>query len=104
MAVSRSRLDRLEQAAILTSVEPTGEFGASQPLNIIDFATNSNFLGLNLYPRQATVLKVMTLSVDLLTEFDYRVLDEWAEGYRPDETGQRWVGVEGTTPDIVARM
>jgi hypothetical protein len=33
-----------------------------QPLNIIDFVTNPAFLGAGLYPAQALILKLLTLS------------------------------------------
>lgn len=51
----------------------------------------------NLYPRQATLLKVIFLRVDLLTEYDLEVIDGW-------ETSFRSTGNNGITPGIIGRM
>lgn len=50
-----------------------------------------------LYPRQATLLKVIFLRNDLLTEYDHAVLDEWEESFRKS-------GNNGITPGIRTRM
>lgn len=50
-----------------------------------------------LYPRQATLLKVIFLRNDLLTEYDHMVLDEWEESFRKS-------GNNGITPGIRTRM
>ena len=36
----------------------------------------------NLYPRQATLMKVFFLREDLFTAYDYQVVAEWDESYR----------------------
>lgn len=50
-----------------------------------------------LYPRQATLLKVIFLRNDLLTEYDHEVIDEWEESFRK-------TGDNGITPNIRTRM
>lgn len=50
-----------------------------------------------LYPRQATLLKVIFLRNDLLTEYDHAVIDEWEESFRKS-------GDNGITPGIRTRM
>lgn len=42
-----------------------------------------------LYPRQATVLKLIFLRTDLLTDYDHGVIDEWEESFR--RTGNRGI-------------
>ena len=51
------------------------------PLNIIDFATNPAFLGIDLYPVQATILKIATGSLELLTDFDRDLIATWERGW-----------------------
>lgn len=51
----------------------------------------------NLYPRQATLLKVIFLREDLFTEYDYDVVQEWEVSFRQS-------GENGITPDILERM
>jgi len=54
--------------------------------NIIDFVMGDAYLGRHLYPRQATLLKVLFLAVELLTGFDRRVLAEWESETERDES------------------
>jgi hypothetical protein len=50
--------------------------------NIIEFVTSPEYLNRpNLYPRLATILKLITGSTELFTEYDWAVLDEWASDY-----------------------
>jgi hypothetical protein len=51
----------------------------------------------NLYPRQATLLKVVFLREDLFTEYDYDVVQEWEVSFRQS-------GENGITPNILERM
>lgn len=51
----------------------------------------------NLYPRQATLLKVIFLREDLFTEYDYMVVAEWEDSFRENEDN-------GIVPDILVRM
>jgi hypothetical protein len=80
------------------------ETGFEHDDNIIRFATDE--LGLDLFPRQATLLKVLTCSEHLLTEFDQSVISEWTAGYTPvvGPDGSFYEGTRGTPPDLVERM
>lgn len=51
----------------------------------------------NLYPRQATLLKVIFLREDLFTEYDYQVVQEWEDSFR-------CTGNNGIVPGILERM
>lgn len=51
----------------------------------------------NLYPRQATLLKIVFLRDDLLTDYDHTVIDEW-------ETTFERTGNEGICPDVRGRI
>jgi hypothetical protein len=51
----------------------------------------------NLYPRQATLLKIIFLRTDLLTEYDHDVIDEWEQSFVRS-------GNNGITPGIRERM
>lgn len=51
----------------------------------------------NMYPRQATLLKIIFLRLDLLTEYDHMVIDEWEDNFR--ETGNN-----GIVPGVRRRM
>lgn len=49
----------------------------------ITFVVSPRYLNRpNLYPRQATLMKVFFLREDLFTDYDYRVVAEWDESYR----------------------
>jgi len=66
--------------------------------DIITFTVGPQYLNRNnLYPRQATLLKIIFLEFDLLTEYDYNVIEEWTENYRR-------TGYNGIVPDILERM
>jgi hypothetical protein len=74
------------------------------PPNIIDFCILPDYLNRpNLYPRQATLLKVMFLQTELLTSYDYDVIGEWTQNYldTADEHGE---GNNGMVPDVLERM
>lgn len=73
-------------------------FAGLQVPDPITFAVGEQWLARpNLYPRQATLLKIIFLRTDLLTDFDYAVIDEWEQTFRR-------TGNEGITPGILARM
>ncbi len=76
------------------------------PWNVIEFATSPDHLNLQLFPRQATFLKVATLEVSLLTVFDREVIAEWAAGFsvEPDGEDLRYTGTRGIVPDVEQRM
>jgi hypothetical protein len=51
----------------------------------------------SMYPRQATLLKVIFLRYDLLTEYDHMVIDEWEQSFRT-------TGDNGIVPGVRDRM
>ncbi|MCC5952802.1 MAG: hypothetical protein JJU45_11985 [Acidimicrobiia bacterium] len=100
MRVSAARLEALRRRL----PERREEEAPDQPLNIVDFA--AHYLGKKLFPRQATLLKVMALALEHLTPFDERVIAEWTAGFElADEAGEQvWAGSEGTPGDLMERM
>lgn len=52
----------------------------------------------NIYPRQATLIKVIFLRNDLLTEYDHQVIDEWEEQYVNEN------GLGGLAPGVREKM
>ncbi|WP_428957832.1 hypothetical protein [Streptomyces sp. cg35] len=83
----------------------------------ITFVVSPQYLNRpNLYPRQATLLKVFFLREDLFTEYDYQVVAEWDEQYRTakrandkraDATTEDEVAPKmplGGSPDLLGRM
>lgn len=76
----------------------------NQVPDIIEFCVSDRYLNRPyLYPRQATLLKVMFLQKDLLTQYDYDVIGEWEESYRrtADEKG---FGNNGIVPGVLERI
>lgn len=64
----------------------------------ITFVMSEDYLDRsNMYPRQATLLKIIFLRLDLLTEYDHSVIDEWEQSFR--ETGNN-----GVAPGVRRRM
>lgn len=57
----------------------------------------------NLYPRQATVLKIMFLRDDQFTDYDHEVIGGWIENWKhtADDEG---IGNNGIQPDIYERI
>lgn len=51
----------------------------------------------NMYPRQATLLKIIFLRHDLLTDYDHAVIDEWEQSFRES-------GNNGIVPGVRDRM
>lgn len=84
--------------------------------DIIEFVTSPHFLNRpNLYPRQATFLKVLFLELEMLTQYDLDVIGEWSTGFRlPDrpptaldpesDAVLRYEGDWGIVPDVLERM
>lgn len=71
--------------------------GVSVP-DPITFVVSPEYLNRkNLYPRQATLLKIIFLRTDLMTTYDHEVIAEWIENYR-------LTGKNGIQPDIYERM
>jgi hypothetical protein len=76
------------------------------PLHIIEFATDLRFLGLTLYLIQATILKILTLATELLTDFDRQVLARLMSGFvlHIDGDQARYEGTEGVPADLMDRI
>ena len=84
--------------------------------DIVEFVTSPHFLNRpNLYPRQATFLKVLFLELEMLTQYDLDVIGEWSTGFRlPDrpptaldpesDAVLRYEGDWGIVPDVLERM
>lgn len=66
--------------------------------SIVDFATHKSFCGMQLYPRQLTLLKLIYLETEMFTQYDWDTIGAWAEGFK-DRT--RPMGVQ---PDIFDRI
>lgn len=64
----------------------------------IEFCISDKFLNRpNLYPRQATFLKMIFLRKDMFTQYDYDVIGDWEETFR--QTGN-----EGCNPGVLDRI
>ncbi len=74
------------------------------PGGIVQFATDPEFMGCDLFPRQGTLLKLMTLDVPNMTDFDYEVIEEWMAGFVLDTDEFEYRGREGTPPDLFERI
>lgn len=84
--------------------------------DIIEFTTSDQYLNKpSLYPRQATLLKVIFLQTELFTDYDYEVLEEWSLGFKlpdgvsasgqvEDVTTKHYTGEWGINPDIMQRI
>lgn len=66
--------------------------------SILDFATHEEFCGQTLYPRQATLLKLIYLETENFTAYDLDVIEDWRRGF------QRHRDVYGVQPDIWERI
>lgn len=72
--------------------------------DVMEFVTSEKYLGRpNLYPRQATLLKIIFLQIELFTDYDYRVIQEWEDSYHhtADENGE---GNNGIVPGVLERI
>lgn len=101
--IPRHEIKKLKRAA--NRYNPAGAVGGLElvrPEGIVQFATE--YLGCALYPRQGTLLKIMTLDTPNFTDFDRGVIDEWEQGFVLDTDGWEYRGSRGTTPDLMARI
>lgn len=80
-------------------------------VDVIEFVMSDAYLGKKLYPRQATLLKVIFLQDELFTSYDHQVLDEWASGFSLPPRSRRkmgdplrYEGYEGIQPDVYDRI
>jgi hypothetical protein len=65
--------------------------------SIVDFVLHKSFLGYEPYPRQLTLLKLIFLETENMTQYDFDVIEEWRDGFGGIES----VGVQ---PDIWKRV
>jgi len=103
---TEARLARLESASTACAAGQAGTATTLPVPNIIDFVTSPQFLNRRLYPRQATLLKIITLEVEMLTPYDLGVIADWESGFRlvDREADQGYEGARGLTPGTVERM
>ena len=67
--------------------------------DIVTFAEHPAFLnGSKLFPRQKTLLRLICLETENLTEYDYAIIEEWTKNF--DFNGDR----VGVSPDIMDRI
>ena len=105
MSDAARRLRNLEDRSAPKQPNPVS--GRLRVPNIIEFVTSPTYLDRpQLYPRQATLLKVITLATDLLTPYDREVIAEWEAGFRlvDSDRGRGYEGQAGLVPGTVQRM
>lgn len=84
----RSPERRLEILEHRMSLPPTVPTAPPVLPNIIDFVVGERYLDRpQLYPRQATLLKLIFLQTELLTDYDCDVIDEWESAIEDDASG-----------------
>ena len=66
--------------------------------DIVTFAEHPDFLGRKLYPRQKTLLRLICLETEHMTDYDYEVIDQWTKNF--DRNG---VAI-GVSPDVMDRV
>lgn len=78
----------MTKPVVLTqNFDPIGQFksGISSGTpwdSIVTFATHKSFCGKRLYPRQMTLLKLVYLETESMTDYDREVIGQWAEGFK----------------------
>ena len=84
--VSRDNEARRMLAALRAEPDPVLARIDPAPIpNIIDFVVGAEYLNRpGLYPRQATLLKIIFLQDDLFTPYDHDVIGEWIERLQGD--------------------
>ncbi len=103
MSVHSRRLQELEARVPRLPVDPV----VLEVPHLLQFALDEAYLGVELYPRQATLLKVMGCSPELFTDYDRVVLDEWTDGFAladRDDGTSGFTGSCGVVGDVAARM
>ncbi len=66
--------------------------------SIVDFATHPSFCGMTLYPRQQTLLRLIFMETEQMTQYDRDVIEEWRKGFMQRRE------VFGVQPDIWERI
>ena len=94
----------MTKPVILTqNFDPIGQFKSGVATgppweSIVDFATHKSFCGKRLYPRQMTLLKLIYLETETMTDYDREVIGGWAEGFK------NYSNPIGVQPDIWDRI
>lgn len=104
--IDEGRLRRLEADRAAAGPAPFPAGPAVVP-NVVEFATGADYLDQDLYPRQATWLKLMCCSPTLLTAYDDGVIAEWTAGFTPSVHSDGTAGYNGTygiVPDVLRRV
>lgn len=66
------------RSAFARAIDPS----PSKPWDsVIDFAVHPDFCGNDLYPRQATLLKLIYLETEQMTDYDKRIVDMWSKSF-----------------------
>jgi hypothetical protein len=92
-----------DSQSLITSLNTLTGKEAERFPDIITFAVHPRYLNRpNLYPRQATLLKIIFLGVDpygnnIFTDYDYRVMNEWMSMFAEE-------GDHGIVTDLEQRM
>jgi hypothetical protein len=66
--------------------------------SIIDFATHPSFCGFPLFPKQVTLLRLIFLETENMTQYDHDTIEDWRNGFK------RHRDVYGVQPDIWQRV
>lgn len=90
----------LQSAGFDPKAEMLHAFNPSTPWDgdIATFATHQSFCGEKLYPRQITLLKLIYLQTEMMTDYDIEVIEEWRNGFFNPSMAQ------GVQPDIWERV
>jgi hypothetical protein len=93
----------MTKPVLVNNFDPIGQFksGISSGTpwdSIVDFATSKSFCGKRLYPRQMTLLKLIYLETESMTDYDMEVINSWAEGFKNVNNPM------GVQPDIWDRI
>lgn len=106
MAISRWEAPDTAQAGPL---EVLGWYDGPPVPDPVTFIIGEDWLDKpNLYPRQATLIKVVFLRDDLFTDYDRMVIAQWQQRFRetnPDATDNKFSArTKGIQPDIYERI
>lgn len=66
--------------------------------SIIEFATSDKYCGKKLYPRQETLLRLIFLETEQMSQYDLDTIDEWSRGFKKRKD------VFGVQPDVWDRV
>lgn len=87
----------------LRVIELAAGFRDSVP-DIMEFCISDKYLNRPyIYPRQATLLKIIFLQDELFTQYDFDVIGEWTQSYEMTADDQG-IGNNGIQPDILERI